>query len=104
MIDPMASQIDITVPVEGNPTTESVRENFRVARDEISSLQVAGPFLPISGGTLSGPLTVGGTLLLAVDPVQPLEAATKRYVDANSGGGGNYLPLSGGTLNGDLTI
>lgn len=33
-------------------------------------------FLPLEGGTLTGPLT------LAADPVQELEAATKRYVDS----------------------
>jgi hypothetical protein len=38
--------------------------------------------LPLTGGTLSGPL------MLAADPVQPLDAATKQYVDAAGGGGG----------------
>ena len=33
-------------------------------------------YLPLSGGTMTGPL------ILAADPVQPLEAATKQYVDA----------------------
>lgn len=48
-----------------------------------------GPFLPISGGQLTGPL------LLAADPVVPLEAATKQYVDAAVGA---FLPLLGGTV------
>jgi hypothetical protein len=34
-----------------------------------------GDFLPLTGGTLTGPLT------LAADPAIPLEAATKNYVD-----------------------
>lgn len=38
--------------------------------------------LPISGGTLTGPLT------LAADPSTPLGAATKEYVDSHGGGGG----------------
>lgn len=37
---------------------------------------IGGPFLPLSGGTLTG------ALLLNADPSQPLGAATKQYVDA----------------------
>lgn len=59
---------------------------------------VSSTFLPLSGGTLLGALT------LPSDPVQPLEAATKAYVDAHPGAGGNWLPLSGGTLTGTLSI
>lgn len=40
------------------------------------------PYLPLSGGQLSG------ELVLAADPVQALDAATKQYVDAHAGGGG----------------
>jgi hypothetical protein len=35
----MTSQIDATKPVYGNPTTESVRDNFAIAANEISALQ-----------------------------------------------------------------
>jgi hypothetical protein len=38
--------------------------------------------LPVDGGTLTGPLILDG------DPVAPLEAATKEYVDNHSGSGG----------------
>jgi hypothetical protein len=59
-----------------------------------------GAYLPLAGGTLTGPLT------LAADPVASLGAATKQYVDAHSGtgGGGGYLPINGGTLTGMLTL
>ena len=43
--------------------------------------------LPISGGTMTGPLT------LAADPVTNLQAATKQYVDSNAtlvADGGNF--------------
>tara|TARA_Y100000401_G_scaffold113517_1_gene114277 strand:- start:11 stop:505 length:495 start_codon:yes stop_codon:yes gene_type:complete len=43
--------------------------------------------LPISGGTMTGPLT------LAADPVTDLQAATKQYVDSNAtlvADGGNF--------------
>jgi hypothetical protein len=76
------------------------------------------PFLPISGGKMTGPLT------LAANPVASLDAATKQYVDSHvpTGGGipeaptdGNtygrgsaawktVLPTTGGTLSGPLTL
>jgi hypothetical protein len=52
-----------------------------------------GLFLPIAGGTLTGPLTLSG------NPVAPLQPATKQYVDA--------LPPAAGTnriINGDMRI
>ena len=54
----MASAIDPIFPIHGRPATASVRSNFTHARDEISALQAAGPFLPISGGTMAGTLTI----------------------------------------------
>lgn len=47
-----------------------------------------GPYLPIAGGTMSGPL------LLNADPATALGAATRQYVDAH------FLPLTGGTVTG----
>jgi hypothetical protein len=45
-------------------------------------------------------------LLLPADPTNPLEAATKKYVDqvAAGGGAGAYLPLAGGTMTGGITL
>ena len=37
----MTSQIDPTVPIYGDPTTASVRNNFQTAADEITALQEA---------------------------------------------------------------
>jgi len=45
----------------------------------------------LTGGTMEG------DIILAHDPVQPLEASTKQYVD-------KHLPLAGGTLTGGLTF
>jgi cytoskeletal protein CcmA (bactofilin family) len=75
----MPSQIDETQPVFGTPTTQSVRQNFAVAKTEISALQIltnGGPFLSINGGTLRGPLTLPNAPITG-----PLQAATKNYVD-----------------------
>jgi hypothetical protein len=60
-----------------------------------ASLFSGGPFLPLTGGILTGPLT------LAADPTTALEAATKEYVDAQVA---RYLPLTGGVLTGPLTL
>jgi hypothetical protein len=48
-------------------------------------------FLQLSGGTMTGVLTLSG------DPVGVLDAAPKRYVDSKFG---NFLPLTGGTVTG----
>ncbi len=60
-------------------------------------------YVPFSGGTLTGPLT------LASDPVSPLHAADKQYVDnqiavVNSSASSHYVPFTGGTLTGPLTL
>jgi len=43
----VTSQIDPTMPVFGTPTTASVRNNFLIARNEITALQA---LIPGSGG------------------------------------------------------
>jgi hypothetical protein len=57
-----------------------------------------GLYLPIAGGTMTGPL------VLDADPVNPLDASTKEYVDNQLTGGGTFLPTSGGTMTGPLTL
>ena len=52
-------------------------------------------FLKLAGGTLTGPL------VLAADPVVPLGAATRQYVDAHQSAG---LPLTGGTMTGPINM
>ena len=52
-----------------------------------------------AGDTMTGPLVLSG------DPTQPMEAATKQYVDQHGGGAsGDFLPLSGGTMTGPITL
>jgi hypothetical protein len=55
------------------------------------------PTLPLSGGTLTGNLT------LAADPVTPLGAATRQYV-LNAVATAPFLPVAGGTLTGALVL
>jgi hypothetical protein len=61
----MTSAIDPTLPIFGFPTTQSVRNNFQIAHDEITALQAAtaaGPFLPLIGGEITGQLQVDGNV------------------------------------------
>ena len=56
-------------------------------------------YLPLSGGTLTGALTLNG------NPNQDNHAANKAYVDSQiSGLSSVYVPLSGGTLTGPLVL
>jgi hypothetical protein len=79
----MVSAINDNYPVQGNPSTASVRDNFTKAKNEITQLQanlanvlLNMPYLPLAGATMTGPL------LLHADPIAANEAATKAYVDA----------------------
>ena len=118
----MTSQIDVTKPIFGTPTTQSVRDNFTTAANEITALQQASngsPFLPLLGGRMTG------AMYLFNDPTDGMMPATKGYVDAQTGsvGGGipeapadanTYgrhngawtivLPIAGGTLTGPLVL
>lgn len=51
-----------------------------------SALEQLVGYLPLTGGTLTGALTLPG------DPTQDLQAATKGYVDTHGGGGGGGTP------------
>jgi hypothetical protein len=49
----MTSAIDAQFPLHGNPTTQSVRDNFQIAHNEISALQeqVASILLTLDPGS-----------------------------------------------------
>lgn len=73
------SGIDPTVPAGPIAYTADQRANWDATVALIQALQAqfaAGPFLPLDGGQVLGPV------LLNADPLRPAEAATKRYVDA----------------------
>lgn len=57
-------------------------------------------YLPLAGGTLTGPLTLSG------DPTQNTEAATKGYVDSKiaSAGGGDFMASGAVPMSGDLNM
>jgi hypothetical protein len=66
------------------------------------SLSVGG------SATITGVTTFGAQVALPYDPISPLQAATKQYVDNNylsiTGAMSSYLPLAGGTLTGALNL
>jgi len=61
-----------------------------------SAAVVAGA-LPLTGGTMTG------DIVLAHDPPNALNPATKQYVDARVGGVG-FLPTTGGTMTGVIVL
>ena len=81
------------------------RIGYYAHRDDV--IDMLGGYLPLSGGTLTGPLTVNGVSGLAAADVPSLPAtkiasgtfAAARIPDLS----GTYLPLSGGTLTGALS-
>jgi hypothetical protein len=93
------------VPAAPTASIAAVRAELQpstVAVQSVSQAYVQGAvsavssnFLPLGGGTLTGPLTLSG------DPTGANQSATKHYADQLSA---QNLPLSGGSLNGPLTV
>lgn len=59
---------------------------------------VGGPFLALSGGTMTGELVLAGP------PLHANDAVTKAYADSLTGAAGPFLPMAGGTMTGVLTL
>ena len=95
----LKSNIDPTMPEEGNATTASVRENFAYSKYEIESLQAAVQTL---GGELNSQTAdyvstkgdkMTGALTLEASITDPKHAVTVEWVMANAGsGGGGGIP------------
>lgn len=61
-----------------------------------ASLLGAGPGLPTTGGTMTGPIEMSTNKITGLgDPTAAQDAATKNYTDG-------FLPLTGGTMAGNL--
>lgn len=76
--------------------------------DLIGDLDTGDQCLPLTGGTLSGALTVQGNVT-AQDPTQAQHVVTKKHLESalsslSADAQGKYLPLKGGTISGALTV
>src|SRR5215467_3393829 len=114
----MPSNIDDTKPVQGNPTTQSMRANFTTARDEISALQTGQTTANTNinlkaqrAGDLGGTTTsttvirLQGRNMASTAPAtgQALVWDGTQWAPGATGGVG-YLPTTGGTISGPLQI
>jgi hypothetical protein len=97
-----------TVPATSTASIAGVRAQLQPATVAVQSVSksyvdalvasitpTVGTFLPLSGGTLAGPLQ------LASDPVSNLQASSKHYVDQAVA---TAVPLSGGVVTGTLAV
>jgi hypothetical protein len=79
------SNIDPTQPTYATATTQSVRDNFGIAKSEIEALQAAMDTLPFAGdGTIDGPVIFAGP------PVTLSGSIIQASLDA--------LPVNGGSI------
>jgi hypothetical protein len=93
-IVPAAAQASLAqVQAQVMPAAQAVQAVSKAYVDE-SIAELEGNLLTASGGTLSGPLYLNS------DPTQPMQPATKHYVDAQVA---TAVPLAGGNMTGALT-
>lgn len=84
-----------SVDMEGNVIARSIS----ISGGSVVNVDISD-YLPLDGGEMTG------TLVLAGDPINNKDAATKKYVDDAVGGVpvDDYLPLDGGTMEGDIDM
>lgn len=77
-----------------DPTLPTDASNKKYVDTKVSA------YLPLSGGTLTGALTLSG------DPTENTQAATKAYVDSKiaSAGGGDFMSSGAVPMTGDLNM
>jgi hypothetical protein len=91
------SQTSATPSYWATQAANSAVDAANSASSAATSAAVVEGALPLSGGTMTGPI------VLDADPTVALHAATKQYVDAHVGGVG-YLPTTGGTMTGAIVL
>ena len=91
---PAAAQATLAqVQAQVMPAAQAVQAVSKAYVDQAIT-ELSESLLTASGGTLSGPL------YLNADPTQPMQAATKHYVDTQVA---TAVPLAGGNMTGALT-
>ena len=100
-----ADSLDASVSEATNKATQAL-EKAEAAEDAAENAAALAQEAKTTADNISGDLsgkvnkagdTITGPLVLPGDPTQPMEAATKQYVD-------KMLPLAGGTMTGALTL
>lgn len=82
------------IKVQNNEPANAVANDLWLDLDE-----EAPASLPISGGTLTGPLAMSNNKITGVsNPTSAQDVATKNYIDTY------FLALTGGVINGDLKL
>lgn len=83
-----------SVRAQIEPATVAVQSVSKSYVDSSLS-KLASTYIPLNGGTMTGPLTLVG------DPTSDLQAATKRYADSLAAAD---VPLVGGSMQGTLQV
>lgn len=93
-LTPEGAATDQQIKVQNNEPANAVANDLWLDLDEDAPAS-----LPISGGTLTGPLAMSNNKITGVsDPTSAQDVATKNYIDTS------FLALSGGVINGDLKL
>ena len=93
-LTPEGAATEQQIKVQNNEPADAVENDLWLDLDEDAPAS-----LPISGGTLTGPLAMSNNKITGVgDPTSAQDVATKNYIDTS------FLALTGGVINGDLTI
>ena len=84
-----------------DPTNNYDAVHKKYVDDKVSTIPSINPDVFI---LKTGDVMTSGFLKLANDPVDPMEAATKRYIDNKAASFSNYLPINGGTMLGSINL
>lgn len=98
-------------PLSSQSVTITAPSNFHLLSYDSGTFQwvnrspTAAGVLPLSGGTLTGALSMGGNALVQVPtPVAGTDAANKAYVDSLVASGGTVSSLTYNSTTGELTL
>lgn len=93
-LTPEGAATEQQIKVQNNEPTNSAVNDLWLDLDEDAPAS-----LPISGGTLTGPLAMSNHKITGVsNPTSAQDVATKNYIDTS------FLALTGGVINGDLKL
>ena len=93
-LTPEGGATEQQIKVQNNEPANAVANDLWLDLDENAPAS-----LPISGGTLTGPLAMSNNKITGVgDPTSAHDVATKNYIDTS------FLALTGGVINGNLKL